>query len=475
VPVRKYFITILKRAFIQMTEHFVALMKVPPMLLALFVGATFCPAAERQTVDSKPEPDVFDVCNFGATGNGTNLDTQAIQKALDACGRAGGGTVWFRPGTYLSKPLTLRTKTTLQLDAGATLKATDEPKDYLPEDVAWDDVLNGSKKGPFTPFISGKDLTDIIIRGQGTIDGSGAKWWIPAETARSKKSGYTLPRPNLIVLTRVKHLEVAGVTLKNSPKFHLVPDDCQNVLIAGVTILAPEHAANTDAIDPSSCRNVLITNCTIDVGDDNVAIKAGKKIAGREFACEDITVAGCAFLHGHGMSIGSETDGGVRNVVVKNCTFQDTENGLRIKSQRGKGGLVENISYSDITMTKVDPAITFTCYYMTNSAKDAAQSSPPKDAGVPSAGEKLPVYRNIRVCNLKATCQKSAGVIFGLPESCISNVVFENVQISAHTGLAIRNAKGVQFNNSRVLAADGAAFSAENSQVEGLVPAKKGE
>ena len=376
-------------------------------------------------------------------------------------------------GTYLSRPLTLRTKTTLQLDAGATLKATDEPKDFLAADVAWDDILNGSKKGPLAPFISGKDLTDIKICGQGTIDGSGAKWWIPAEAARRKKSGYTLPRPNLIVLTRVKHLEVSGLTLQNSPKFHLVPDDCQDVLIAGVTILAPEHAANTDAIDPSACKNVLITKCRIDVGDDNVAIKAGKKVAGREFACEDITVTDCTFLHGHGMSIGSETDGGVRNVVVKNCTFQDTENGLRIKSQRGKGGLVENISYSDITMTNVDPAITFTCYYMNNSAKDAVQSSPPKETGAPSAGEKTPVYRNLRVSTLKATCQKAAGVILGLPESCISNVVFENVQISAHSGLAIRNAKGVQFKNSSVLAADGAAFSAENAQVEGLAPANK--
>ena len=175
------------------------------------------------------------------------------------------------------------------------------------------------------------------------------------------------------------------------------------------------------------------------------------------------------------MSIGSETDGGVRNVVVKNCTFQGTENGLRIKSQRGKGGLVENISYSDITMTNVDPAITFTCYYMNNSAKDAAQSSPANEPSPPLAGEKIPVYRNIRVSNLKAACQKSAGVILGLPESCISNVVFKNVHISARTGLAIRNAKGVQFKNSSVLAADGAAFSAENAQVEGLAPASRGK
>jgi polygalacturonase len=449
-------------------------MKTTASLFTLSFGITLWLAAAPPAMGPRPEPRVFDVREFGATGNGTNLDTEAIQQALDACGGT-GGVVKFPAGTYLSGPLTLRTKTTLQLDAGATLKATDEPKDYLADDVAWDDILNRSKKSPLAPFISGKDLTDIKICGQGTIDGSGAKWWIPAEAARRKKSGYTLPRPNLIVLTRVKHLEVTDVTLKNSPKFHLVPDDCQDVLIAGVTILAPEHAANTDAIDPSSCRNVLITNCTIDVGDDNVAIKAGKKVAGREFACEDITVAGCTFLHGHGVSIGSETDGGVRNVVVKNCTFQDTENGLRIKSQRGKGGLVENISYRDITMTNVDPAITFTCYYMNNSAKDAVQPSPSKETRPPSAGEKIPVYRNIRVSNLRATCQKSAGVILGLPESCISNVVFENVQISARTGLAIRNAKGVQFKNSSVLVAGGAAFSAENAQVEGLAPANKTE
>ncbi len=411
---------------------------------------------------------VFDVRQFGAKGDGQTPDTAAIQEALDDCGRAGGGTVKFSPGIYLSRPLTLRTKTTLRLDAGATLKATDEPGDFLPADVAWGDILNGSKKGPLAPFISGKDLTDIKISGEGTIDGSGAKWWVPAEAARRQKAGYTLPRPNLIVLTRVQHLEVTGVTLQNSPKFHLVPDDCRDVLIAGVTILAPEHAANTDAIDPSSCKDVLITNCTIDVGDDNVAIKAGKKIAGREFASEDITVTDCKFRHGHGMSIGSETDGGVRNIVVKNCTFENTENGIRIKSQAGKGGHVENISYSGLTMKNVDPAITFTCYYMNNSAKDAAPASASKEDNAAAVSGKIPVFRNIRVANLKATCEKSAGVILGLPESCISNVVFENVILSANTGLTIHNAKGIQFKNSSVTVERGPAFSAENAQVEGL-------
>jgi polygalacturonase len=441
-------------------------MKAPVSLFLLSFGIMLGLAAAPPDMVSGPEPKIFDVSKFGARGDGTHLDTAAIQKALDACGGT-GGMVKFPAGTYLSQPLTLRTKSTLQLDAGATLKATDEPKDYLPEDVAWDDILNGSKKGPLTPFINGKDLTDIVIHGQGTIDGSGAKWWIPAEAARRKEPGYTLPRPNLIVLTRVKHLEVAGVTLKNSPKFHLVPDNCQDVLIAGVTILAPEHAANTDAIDPSG-RRYLITKCRIDVGDDNIAIKAGRKIPGHEFQTEDITITGCTFLHGHGMSIGSETVGGVRNVTMRNCTFENTENGIRIKSDTRRGGIVKNIFCDGITMVNVNPAITLTTVYQGTSAGDAKQSSGAQTNSASVAGGNIPMYRNIRISNLTATCPKAAGLILGLPECCISNVVLENVKISAAKPFAIANAKGVQLRNVSVTVAKGEPFVLENAQVSDL-------
>src|SRR5262249_22754917 len=144
-------------------------------------------------------------------------------------------------------------------------------------------------------------------------------------------------------------------------------------------------------------------------------------------------VTDCVFLHGHGVSIGSETVGGVRNVTVRNCTFQGTENGIRIKSQRGKGGLVENINYSDLKMTDVYPAITFTCYYMNNSAGDPTPPAAPKENAGPAAGENAPVYRNIRVSNLTAVSAKAAGVIIGLPDSQVSDVVLENVKISAAT------------------------------------------
>jgi len=401
---------------------------------------------------------VFNVREYGAKGDGTTLDTATIQKALDECGNAGGGIVEFPAGTYLSKPITLRTKTTVQLDAGAVLKATDDRADFEISE----------KPNTFVPFIGGKNLQDVTITGQGVIDGSGAKWWGPAEEARRKQPGYTLPRPNLIVLTGCKNLWVENVTIQNSPKFHLVPTDCDGVIISNVTILAPEHAANTDAIDPSTCRNVLITKCRIDVGDDNIAIKSGHKVEGHEFATENITVTDCTFLHGHGMSIGSETAGGVRNVTVRNCTFEDTENGIRIKSQRGKGGVVENISYSDIVMKNVDPAITLTCYYMYNSAGDAVQKSAPKVDAAQPVDDKTPVYRNIRISNLQATTKRAAGVILGLPESAITNVVLENVQIAAATtGLSVKNAKGIQFKNVQLTNKEGPPLLTENAEVDG--------
>jgi polygalacturonase len=408
------------------------------------------------------------VRDFGANGNGTTLDTKAIQEALDACGQAGGGTVLFPAGTYLSQPLALRTKTTVLIEAGAMLLATTNQSDFMKTPGDW---LKAGSSGDFIPFIGGKKLTDITITGSGTIDGNGAVWWGEAEKARQRKSGYTLPRPNLIVLERCRNVRLENITLQNSPKFHFVPSDCEDVLVSNVTILAPAHAANTDAIDPSG-RRMLITRCKIDVGDDDVAIKAGRKIPGHEFESEDITVSDCTILHGHGISIGSETLGGVRNVTVRNCTFENTENGLRIKSQRGKGGVVENIRYRDITMKNVMPAITLTCYYMNNSAGDTTQPSAAQADDAQLANAMTPVFRNIYISNLTATCQKSAGVITGLPVSKISNVVFENVRISSVTGLVIKNASGVQFKNVQITTRQGPPVITENAQIEGSVEAK---
>jgi hypothetical protein len=244
-------------------------------------------------------------------------------------------------------------------------------------------------------------------------------------------------------------------------KFALVPTECENVWIEGVKILAPERAANTDAIDPSLSRNVTVTNCFIDVGDDNIAIKAGKKVAGREFACENITIVDCVFKHGHGMSIGSETVGGVRNVTVRNVTFEDTDNGIRIKSDRKRGGPVENLLCENITMKNVRGAITITSYYPKIPTNDVAQA----------VTETTPRYRNITIRNLTATSTKSAGVIVGLPESGIENVLLENVTITAaQAGLEVRHAKGVEFRNVKITAQQGAPVIVREADVTGLNP-----
>jgi polygalacturonase len=374
---------------------------------------------------------VFNVRDFGASGDGVTLDTAALQKAFDDCGHAGGGTVLLPEGTYLCAPLVIRNRTTLRLEKGAMLKASDDTSHYE----------RPNEPGKFNNFLTGKDLENVTIEGEGIIDGNGKKWWIPAEEARQKKSGFTLPRPNLIVLTRVTNLVVRGVTIQNSPKFHFVPTECENVLVEDATFLAPVRAPNTDAIDPSMCRNVTVTRCLIDVGDDNIAVKSGKKAPGREYAADTLTVTDCTFKHGHGVSIGSETVGGVKDVVVRNCTFEDTDNGIRIKSDRKRGGAVVNLLCENITMKNVAGAITLTSYY---------PKIPKTDEPQPVTST-TPAYSNITIRNLEATSTKDAGFIVGLPESPIQNVLLENVRItSERAGLEMRHVRGIKLVNVEI-------------------------
>ena len=414
-----------------------------PIALACLWAALAVHAEETHT---------FDVRDCGAKGDGKTLDTAAIQQALDACGKAGGGSVRLAPGTYLSQPIYLRDKTTLRLDVGAKLQATDEPGHFA----------DPKKPQSRVAFVNGSGLSQVAIVGGGTIDGAGERWWAPVRAAKLAKQPYNeVPRrPRMVILSNCRHVRIEGVTLQNSPSFHLVPSECEDVLITNVTIRAPHNAPNTDAMDPSACKNIRIIGCTIDVGDDNIAIKSGRKVAGREAAVENVWVERCAFLAGHGMSIGSETLGGVKNLTVTNCTFSGTTSGIRIKSARGKGGLVENLVYTDITMTNVDYPIYLTSYYPKVPKEDAAQ---------PMAADS-PVYRNIVIRNLTAHSARTAGMIVGLPEAPIENVRLENVRVTAPTGLTFRNAKAITLQNTVVTPTKGGKpFILETqAKVEGL-------
>lgn len=409
---------------------------------------------------------VFNVRDYGANGDGQSLDTVAIQKALDDCDKAGGGTVWFPAGIYLSQPITLRgPKLTLEIDTGAMLQATTNYADFTKLPGVW---FTGHSNDDFVPFILGTNLTDATITGGGTIDGNGGVWWGEAEKARQRVPGYPLPRPNLVRLAGCKNLRVENIRLQNSPRGNLEAIDCDGVVCSNVTIVNPAHSANTDGINPIDSANILITKCSFDTGDDDVAVKAQHKVKGRKFSCENIMVTDCTFLHGHGMSVGSETRGGVRNLVVKNCTFEDTENGLRLKSARGKGGLVEIVLFEDITMKNVDPAITFTSYYTFNSAQDPVQKAVPEEDMMQPVNSTTPVFRDVVVKNVTATCQRNAGMIVGLPEKFFSDVTFENVHISAVKGMKIERAAGIQFKHSEVTVKEGKPFLIENAQVSGV-------
>ncbi len=395
----------------------------------------------------------FTITDFGARGDGTTMNTDAIRKAIEACAKSGGGRVVVPAGIFLTGPIALASRTALVLEKGAVIQASDRFADFgLPDPLpAVQSEIDAFKK-QLRPLISGTKLEDVSILGEGIIDGAGAAWWAKSDkvaeraVAPTKPGGPApaankplyVPRPHLIVLRDCARVHIQGVTLKNSPMFHLVPHHCHDVLVEDVTILSPADSPNTDGIDPANSRDVLIRRCTIDTGDDNIALKGGG-VGGEP--TENVTVTDCKFLHGHGVSIGSETQAGVRNFLVQRCSFEGTGTALRIKSDRTRGGVVENVIYRDITMKNVETAITIFLYY---DDKKAALKPEPKPVT-----ENTPIVRRIQFLNI--TCDgttKKAGEIIGLPESPLTDITLENVRITGAAGpLTQQDTRGLRLIN----------------------------
>jgi polygalacturonase len=380
-----------------------------------------------------------DVRQTGATGDGHTKDTAFIQKAIDRCADA-GDVVRFGPGTYVSGPLTLKNHTHLSLEKGATLLGSPDMAEYpLRTDAPWRRLS----------LLHADNAEDIAITGGGTIDGNGKVWW--DAMLKRPKGSHENQRPLLIDMTHTKHILIEGVTIQNSPQYNITTFWCDGLTVRNVRILNPGRGApNTDGIDPVSTSHVLIEHDYIDTGDDNVAIKSGLVQRGDpNVPSTDITIRDCTFKAGHGLSIGSETAGGVRNVTVERVSFTGTRQGIRIKSARGRGNDIGNFTYRDIQMDGVETPIQITSYY-TGIVKD--------DSGQPVT-EHTPKFHDITIENLKAVGAKNAAVIMGLPESPVRHVVLRNVDISAMNGMMIQYAD-VAEKNVAVKAATGPAVQA---------------
>lgn len=357
---------------------------------------------------------VTDPC-YGAVADGTKDNAPSIQAAINAAGKAGCGTVVIPAAAkpYACGPLELASNVSLLVDAGAVLQML--PYKQYPATV---------------DFITIRNLHDVKILGKGSIDGQGAPWWQAFDERK-------IPRPKtMLAVVASGKVEIRDITLDNPPNTHVqLRGKCSGVGIVGITISAPEKSHNTDGIDLAG-TGILIDNCDIACGDDNIAL------GGSSVASSGIRITNCRFGCGHGLSIGSHTSGGLQNLFVDHCSFRGTSSGIRMKSARDRGGVVRDLVYSNITMADVGKPIYITSYYPNNTMPGSVTA----DKGQ-VLSPKTPFWKNITIRNLVATSGRNdaSGVIWGLPEAPVENLVLDHVSISAARGMTIVHTKGLQL------------------------------
>lgn len=413
----------------------------------------------------------YNVITYGAKNDSSKLATVAIKNAIDAASKKGGGTIYFPAGKYLTGPIHLKSNITVLIDAGAELHFSDNFDDYLPMVKS---RYEGVDVTSFSPLFYAYKAENIAIMGRGIIDGHGKKWWDFVEgykegQPRSKwqtkfdelnkdillpddpkqmKRGFL--RPPFIQTMHCKNLLIQGITIRNSPFWTVNPEFCENVTIHAVTITNP-HSPNTDGINPESCKNVRISDCYISVGDDCITIKSGKDGPGRKMAtpAENYTITNCTMLSGHGgVVIGSEMSGDVRKITISNCVFDGTDRGIRIKTARGRGGIVEEIRVSNIIMKEIrDQAIVLDMQYTKTNLE--------------TVSERTPRFRNIHFSNITGKVNQ-AGFINGIEEMPIDNITFNDINLDAKTGFTINNASKIEFHNVTVNTEIGPAIKAAN-------------
>ena len=369
------------------------------------------------------------ITSYGASTSSSD-NTNAVNGAINAASAAGGGTVVVPSGTFLCGPITLKNNVGLQLQAGSVLKLL--PYGTYPGSGGTGSVAN---------FINLDGLTNIKISGSGTIDGQGSAWW---SAYQATKATGGISRPAIIGFAGSNIIEINGIEILNAPNTNIgIGKNSNNSTLSGVTILAPATSPNTDGVDIWS-GNINITNCNISCGDDNIAMDNNS---------EYVTITGCAFGTGHGLSIGSYASN-IDHITVDNCMFNGTDNGVHMKTSRLRSGIVQYLSYSNITMINVATPITCIEYYPDSTIPNPAGSDPAQ-----AVTATTPVWKHIILKNITAVGATKAGNLIAVPEEPMSDIVFDNVNITASTGFTANYAGAVSFTDgSRITVSTGNAF-----------------
>ncbi|MES2647453.1 MAG: glycoside hydrolase family 28 protein [Bacteroidota bacterium] len=432
--------------------------------------------------------DTFNIKKFGAKADGITLCSRSINDAIAACNIKGGGVVIVPKGLWLTGPVEMKSNVNLHLQKGAMLLFTTDKSQYKLTEGSYEGKPAARNQSP----IWGNDLENIAVTGNGIIDGNGDTWravakrqltptqwaeklktggvlnkdsseWYPSEqfraakqenksmllSARKNLSDFEdmkdFLRPNLVVFTNCKRVLLEGNIFQNSGAWCLHPLLCEDLIIRNVMVKNPEYAQNGDGMDIESCSNFLIENCLLDVGDDAICIKSGKDEDGRKRGkpTQNGIIRNNTIYKGHGgVVIGSEMSGGARNIFVSNCSFMGTDKGLRFKSTRGRGGVVENIYARDLVMKDiVDEAIFFDMFYLLKFATDGERDTRP------IVNDGTPIFRNMHFENIVCNGAKKGIFIRGLSEMPVSSIRISNCTLNTEIGTELVDAANITLEN----------------------------
>ena len=438
------------------------------------------------------------ISDYGAKNDGSALCTNAFAHAMADLKSMGGGHLVVPAGIWLTGPIQLESHCDLHVEQGALVLFTTDYDAYPDVETVFEGSTSMRKLAP----ISAVNKTDVSITGPGTFDAQGQAWR-PAKRGKFTDSQWKLliasdgvvlknvfypdayaghvgaqpgepdmrrayHRPVLLEFVSCTRVLLQDATFSNSPAWNLHPLKCSDVTIRHCQVRNPWFAQNGDGLDLESCQRVIIAESTFDVGDDAICIKSGKDKEGRSWhmPCQDVLIEGCVVLHGHGgFVIGSEMSSGARNILVRNCLFNGTDTGLRLKSTRGRGGVVEDIFIQNVNMVNISgDAFTFDLYYANKPVAGKSDADSSSADAVPPASDETPCFRNLFISDV--VCQGAARAIYfnGLPEMPIANLSLSNSLFVSVKGAEIHFARDVKFSNVTIQCQDSEPYVSSDVQ-----------